>query len=111
MTSQKQSWLPGYSSKVSRRRFMAGAAAGGAAAALLAACGGGDSGGTQLIKGDDARQPGAFWAQSNNWKLEDESKAAVRGGVFRGMEKEDLPQNMDTTNLSTSQVPHTYLNH
>jgi peptide/nickel transport system substrate-binding protein len=91
---------------------MGGAAVGGAAAALLAACGGGnDSGGLKLIKGDDARQPGAVWSETNNWKLEDETKAAVRGGVFRGMASGDLPQNMDTNTLATSQVPFAYHNH
>src|SRR5688572_6119097 len=105
MTAQKQSWTPSYTSKVSRRRFMAGAAAGGAAAALLAACGGSDGGGTQFIKGEDARQPGKVWYGADNWRLEDETKAAVRGGVFRDAASEDLPANMDTNDLATSQVP------
>jgi ABC-type transport system substrate-binding protein len=84
---------------------MAGAAAGGAAAALLAACGGGEGGGTQFIKGDDARQPGKVWYGADNWRLEDETKAAVRGGVFRDVATSDLPANMDTNDLATSQVP------
>ena len=82
MSKQTQSWLPGYAGRrIKRRRFIGGVAAGGAAAALLAACGG-DGSGTQLIKGDDARKPGTVWSGKNNWKLEDETKQAVRGGTF-----------------------------
>jgi ABC-type transport system substrate-binding protein len=95
---------------MNRRRFIGGAAAGSAAAALLAACGG-DGGGTQLIRGDDARKPGTVWSAKNNWKLQDETKQAVRGGVFRGVADEDLPQNMDVLTLATSQVPFAYHNH
>ena len=90
MTTHRQSWLPVYSARINRRRFIGGAAAGGAAAALLAACGG-DGGGSQLIKGDDARKPGTVWSAKNNWRLEDETKQAVRGGVYRGVETADLP--------------------
>jgi peptide/nickel transport system substrate-binding protein len=111
MTSTR-SWLPSYTSRITRRRFIGGAAAGIGGAALLAACGGGSNeGGLKLIKGDEARVPGGVWASANTWRLEDETKNAVPGGVFRSVASSDLPQNMDTVTLATSQVPFSEHNH
>jgi peptide/nickel transport system substrate-binding protein len=84
--------LPTYfGSKINRRRFLKSTAA-GAGAALLIACGGG--GGGSLDVGE-TRQPGSVWYAKDNWRMADESKDAVRGGVYRGHLTEEFSAHLD----------------
>ena len=84
MTTSNRTWLPAYSrARISRRKFLAGAAAGAGAAALIA-CGGG---GSERAPGADHRpqrrpHPGAVVYARDEWKLADETKEAVPGGVL-----------------------------
>jgi peptide/nickel transport system substrate-binding protein len=97
--------LPTYaSSRITRRRFL-GATAAGASAAALIACGGG--GGTSSLTLDPAgsREPGAVWFARNDWKLEEETKQAVRGGIYRGSATADQSGHFDAIALMSSQVP------
>src|SRR5688572_32728161 len=83
MTTE-QSWLPHYKAgRVTRRRFLGGAAAGAAAAALVACGGSGGGGGLKFDDAASAREPGTVWNSANNWKLADETKEAVKGGIYR----------------------------
>ena len=100
-----RSWRPSYvSSMITRRRFLRGAAAGAGAAALIA-CGGADGGGLKLDDSGSARQPGTVWLAKNDWRLADDSKDAVRGGIFRSYREEDLPSNLDPIPQVNSAVP------
>jgi ABC-type transport system substrate-binding protein len=96
--------VPRYLGTVSRRRFLKGAAAGAGAAALIA-CGGGGDGGSALEDVGDPRAPGSVWFAANDWKLPDETKQAVKGGVFRGSRNEDQSGHFDAIMLMSSQVP------
>src|SRR5688572_23601828 len=103
-----KSWQAAYygGARLTRRSFLKGTAAGAAAAALIA-CGGGGSGGTTL-KFDDAstaRQPGTVWLSKNNYKLADETKEAVKGGIHRGSATSDTTINYDAIALMDTQVP------
>jgi peptide/nickel transport system substrate-binding protein len=94
---------------ITRRRFMRGAAA-GAGAAFLIACGS-DGGNSSLRDAGDPREPGSVWFAANDWKLPDESRDAVRGGIFRHYAQEDLPGHLDPIPQVNSAVPtadHTY---
>jgi ABC-type transport system substrate-binding protein len=109
MATTAKSWLPAY---VTRRRFIKGTAA-GAGAAMLIACGGGDGGGSGLKLDDSgsSRTPGTVWLDSNDWKLEDETKDAVRGGTYRTYREEELPGGLDPipqVNSATPTADHTY---
>jgi ABC-type transport system substrate-binding protein len=96
-------WVAKYNSRISRRNLLRGSAAGLGAAAILA-CGGDDSGGGSLtLSSDDARKPGTVWSAANDWKLADESKDAVRGGIYRGYIAEDEQQSYDALILAPSQ--------
>jgi peptide/nickel transport system substrate-binding protein len=88
-------------SRISRRRALAGASA----AAILVACGG-DSGGGGFKFEDAAtsRQPGKVWNSGNDWKLADETKAAVKGGIYRGVLDEDQAGSFDALIQAPSQV-------
>src|SRR5688572_23531299 len=102
-----QSWLPTYVKRaaVSRRAFLKATAAGAGAAALIA-CGGGGGGST--FKFDDAgtaRQPGTVWRTENDFKLADETKEAVRGGIYRGNQTGDMSGHFDAIALMGSEVP------
>jgi peptide/nickel transport system substrate-binding protein len=96
MSIGTKSWLGSYAGRqLSRRRLLKGTAA-GAGAALLAACAGGtqDSG----LKLDDAgisRAPGSIWQTKNDWKLADETKQAVRGGIYRDVRDVDVVSHWD----------------
>ncbi|MPZ49050.1 MAG: twin-arginine translocation signal domain-containing protein [Dehalococcoidia bacterium] len=104
--SKTQSWLPAYDARgITRRKFLAGAAAGAGAAALIA-CGGSDNGGG--LKFDDAasaRQPGTVWRAENDWRLADETKEAVKGGVYPGVINADQAGSYDALVPAPSQVP------
>jgi ABC-type transport system substrate-binding protein len=96
--------VPSYLGTVSRRRFLKGAAAGAGAAALIA-CGGGGDGGSGLEDVGDPRAPGSVWFKANDWKLPDETKEAVKGGVYRGAVSADQAGHFDAITLMSSQVP------
>ena len=105
-----KSWLPAYAGpRVSRRGFLRTTGAGTAAAVILA-CGGGKGGGGAL-KTDESgtsRQPGTVWFAKNDWKLADETKQAVRGGIYRGVTDADQTGHFDAITLMISQVPVEY---
>ena len=91
---------------VSRRRFLQGTAAGASAAAILA-CGGGSDGGSSLtLSTEDSRKPGAVWSTANDWKLKDESKEALMGGIYRSFRTEDQAGSYDAITTPPSQVPY-----
>ena len=104
MAPDSHSWSAAYSRPISRRRFLTGAASGVGGAAALIACGGGDSS-PQVLTVDPAsiRKPGAVVYYSDNWKLADETKGAVAGGVWPGSEDADLGASWDPY-VTTSSV-------
>src|SRR5688500_6257619 len=104
MAMSRRSWVPSYVGSLSRRRFLKGAAAGAGAVALIA-CGGGGDGGSALEDLGDPRAGGSVWFKANDWKLPDETKEAVKGGVFRGATSEDQAGHFDAVMLMSSQVP------
>ncbi len=105
MPADAKSWHPGYvNSKVSRRRFLGTALAGAGAAAVLA-CGRGEESDLRLDDGATARQPGTVWLSKNDWKLADETKEAVRGGIYRGYVTEDAPSHLDPMPNTSSGRP------
>jgi peptide/nickel transport system substrate-binding protein len=74
---------------------------------LLVACGGGsDDGGSALQDASSAREPGKVWFAENDWQLADETKEAVRGGIYRGYMEEDQAGHYDVLSLPPSQQPH-----
>src|SRR5688572_8099865 len=102
----RQTWLPSYRSSMFTRRRMLQSGAAGAASYLLIACGGGGGGGSVLEEAGDPRKPGSVWFSSNDWKLPDEGKEAVRGGIYRGFMDEDQAGHYDPLALPPSQQPH-----
>jgi peptide/nickel transport system substrate-binding protein len=92
--------------RISRRRALI-AAGSTSAAALLIACGGGDSGsaGLKLDDSGTSRQPGTVWFARNDWRLADESKNALAGGIYRGRSTGDLPSHLDPMPQVNSAVP------
>jgi ABC-type transport system substrate-binding protein len=112
MAADSKSWLPSYgSSLLTRRRFLKGAAAGAGAVALIACGGGSDSGSLKLDDAGTARQPGTVWFKKDDWRLADEIKQAVRGGIYRSVRTADLPSHLDPTPQVNTGVPtayHTY---
>jgi hypothetical protein len=73
--------------RLNRRRALAATGATALGAAFLAACGGTD-GGTSFQSAADAQEPGKVWFAANDWKLADETKQAVRGGIYRAVPDE-----------------------
>jgi peptide/nickel transport system substrate-binding protein len=102
MLTGTKSWQPSYL-KLTRRRFLKGTAAGAGAIALIA-CGGG-GGGTLDTEAGDPRKPGSVWFSRDDWKVPDESKEAVKGGIFRGYREQDQAGHYDILSLPTSQAP------
>jgi ABC-type transport system substrate-binding protein len=90
---------------VSRRRFLKGTAAGATAAAILA-CGGDGGGGSQFENAANSRQPGKVWFTANDWKLQDETKEALMGGIYRSFRTEDQAGSYDAITTPPSQVPY-----
>lgn len=105
MNSRANSWQPAYNTRLTRRKFI-GASAAGLGAAAIIACGGDDKGGSLKLSSDKAREPGSVWLNSNNWKLEDETKNAVAGGIFRGSWSRDAEANYDAIFNSPAQTPY-----
>ena len=104
MTTTSRSWLPSYiDSRITRRRFLKASAAGAGGAALIA-CGSGGGGGSIEVA-SSSREPGSVWLAKNDWTLEDETKQAVRGGVYRGFMTDDQTGHFDAISLMSSQVP------
>jgi peptide/nickel transport system substrate-binding protein len=92
------------SQRIKRRRTLAlsgSAALGG----LLLACGGDKETTVSLNDSGDPRKPGAIWSARNDWKLEDETKQAVRGGIYRSVMNADQAGNYDAMTQAPSQVP------
>jgi ABC-type transport system substrate-binding protein len=85
--------------------LLRGAAAGGAAAMIIAC--GGDSGGSSVKFADpsDSRKAGTVWFNANDWKLSDETKSAVKGGIYRSYRAEDQAGSYDAIAQAPSQVP------
>lgn len=117
MSVRSKSWLPDYERVIlTRRGFLRGAAAGAGAAALIA-CGGGGGGST--LKLDDAgtsRQPGSVWLGKNDWRLADETKQAVRGGIYRDVRDADVisdwdPMWQESANAGYGAVAYEFLMH
>ena len=101
---ETKTWQGAYRT-VSRRKFLGGTAAGLGAAALIA-CGGSEGGsGSIKLSSDSAREPGSVWLYSNNWKLEDETKNAVKGGIYRGSWDRDNAAGYDVMLGSPAQTP------
>src|SRR5688572_15657995 len=97
-----RSWTPDYLGTFTRRRFLKASAAGAGAAALIA-CGGGGTD-TPLQDVGDPRAPGSVWFAANDWKLPDETKNAVKGGIWRGFATADQTGHFDAIMLMSSQV-------
>src|SRR5687768_2794866 len=91
--------------RLTRRRFLTTVGAGAGAAALVA-CGGTDSGGFKFEEAASARQPGSVWFSANDWKLEDETKQAVKGGVYPASMDSDQAGSFDALLSAPSQVPY-----
>jgi ABC-type transport system substrate-binding protein len=91
-----RSWRPSYAKIISRRRFVQGATA-GAGGAFLLACGGSDSGGggSATLSPSEVRKPGAVFYERDSYKLADQTKEAVAGGVLVDAESDDFTENFD----------------
>jgi ABC-type transport system substrate-binding protein len=104
MSTANRSWVPLYvTSSLTRRRFLRAAAAGSGALALIA-CGGGASS-VKLKDSGSAREPGTVWRATSDWTIEDETKQAVRGGIYRGWRSADQEGHYDSITLPSSQAP------
>jgi peptide/nickel transport system substrate-binding protein len=106
MSTYSSPWSRIAASRLTRRRLLRGAAAGAGAAALIAC--GSEGGGNGALKLDDAgtaRQPGTVWSATNDWKLADETKEAVRGGIYRSVMPADQAGHFDAIQLADSQKP------
>jgi ABC-type transport system substrate-binding protein len=88
------SWLASYSN-VTRRRFIKGAAAGAGGAFLLACGGGSDTGGGGSLAAGDVRKPGAVIYAKDSYKIADQTKEAVAGGVLTESVNDDFTENFD----------------
>jgi ABC-type transport system substrate-binding protein len=112
MATDSKSWLARYgSSPLTRRRLLKGSAAGAGAVALIACGGGSDGTGLKLDDAGSAREPGSVWFARNDWRLADESKQAVPGGIYRSSLSSDLPSHLDPIPQVDSGSPtarHTY---
>lgn len=101
-----RSWAVTYTGRrFTRRRFLASSAAGAGAVALIACSGDSSPGGSQFEDASTARQPGKVWNAANDWKLADETKEAVPGGVYRGVMPSTQAGSFDALLQAPSQVP------
>jgi ABC-type transport system substrate-binding protein len=99
-------WNQVSTSRVSRRRALATAGTASLAAAIFAACGGDSrSSGLKLDDSTTSRKPGTVWFSENDWKLADETSAAVPGGIYRSVRSTDQAGHYDAMVLPPSQVP------
>jgi ABC-type transport system substrate-binding protein len=78
---------------------------GAASAALLIACAGGSQSTLTFDDAASARKAGSVWFAKNDWRLADETKQAVRGGIYRGYRGDDQTGHFDAITLMSSQVP------
>src|SRR5712692_3864034 len=105
MSTTARSWLPAHTGpSLTRRRFLRSTGA-GVGAAVLAACGGGGSSPLKVDESGNSRSPGTVWFAKNDWKLPDETKQAVAGGIYRGYLAADLPGHLDPIPQPNSAVP------
>jgi peptide/nickel transport system substrate-binding protein len=96
MAVDYRSWIGRYTRKqISRRKFISGAAAGAGAAALIACGGGSDEPQTITIDPSGVRKAGNVVYAKDNWKLADETKEGVPGGVLTRRNEQDLTESMD----------------
>jgi peptide/nickel transport system substrate-binding protein len=92
--------------RISRRRALAATGGTALGSALLVACGGGgDSGGLKFDDAATSREPGTVWFAANDWKLADETKEAVKGGIYRGHMTADQAGHYDAMSIAPSQCP------
>jgi ABC-type transport system substrate-binding protein len=82
---------------------LATSAAGAGAAAILACSGGEGGGGSLTFSTDDYRKPGTVWQRKNDWRLPEETKEAVKGGIYRSYLPSDQQQSYDALVLAPSQ--------
>ena len=71
--------------RITRRRALTATGSTALGSALLIACGGGSDSTLKLDDAGSSREPGTVWFAKNDWKLADETKDAVRGGIYRGV--------------------------
>src|SRR5688572_14036081 len=97
--------------RITRRRLLAGAGgvAGAGFAMSLLGCGSDSGGGFKFEDAATSRQPGTVWQSGNDWKLGDETKEAVKGGIYRSVLNADQAGNFDGLTIAPSQTP--YRNH
>ena len=102
-----KSWTPSYlaASRVSRRRFLTTAGASASAVALIACGGSSQDSGLKLDDSGSSREPGTVWLAKDNWRLEDDSEQAARGGIYRDFMAADLPSHLDPITQPGSAVP------
>jgi peptide/nickel transport system substrate-binding protein len=109
LSTERKSWLANYgNSRLTRRRFVVGASAAAGAAAIIA-CGGSTST-LNVDEGATSRQPGTVWFAKNDWKIPDETKNAVRGGIYRGHSTSGLEGHLDpiTQSPGSAGAQHTH---
>ncbi len=97
-------WTHLQSKRITRRTSLK-ITTGAAGAALLVACGGGSQSTLTFDDAATARKPGSVWFAKNDWRLADETKQAVRGGIYRGYRSDDQTGHFDAIALMSSQVP------
>ncbi|MPZ49006.1 MAG: hypothetical protein GEU75_06805 [Dehalococcoidia bacterium] len=106
MKTSSKSWLPSRTRMaVSRRRFL-GSVAAGAGATVLLACGGEGETGLKFDDASSSREPGTVWNTRNDWKLADETKEAVRGGIYPGHVLSEMTGNFDAMTFVGSEIPY-----
>jgi len=98
-------WNSVLTRRISRRRALAVAGGTALGTSLLVACGGGDDDGGS-DGGASALESGSVFSANEGWKLKDETKGAVRGGIYRGWRQEDQVGHYDAINLVDSLRPH-----
>jgi peptide/nickel transport system substrate-binding protein len=103
MAAVSKSRLPSYiDSRFTRRRFLKASAAVAGGAALVACSGASNNG---LSTASSSREPGSVWFARNDWKIEDETKQAKRGGIYRGVMTADHAGHYDPMTIAPSQRP------
>jgi peptide/nickel transport system substrate-binding protein len=94
-----------FGNRLTRRKFLVSSGMATGAAALLA-CSGGGSAGLKFDEASTAREPGTVWFSRNDWKLEDETKEAVKGGIYPSNLSSDQAGSYDALLPAPSQVPY-----
>ena len=96
-------WSRVLATQANRRRTLTVTGGSLLGAIILAACGGGgQSAGLRFDDAGTARVPGTVWFSKNDWKLADETKQAVKGGIYRGLLDADRAGHFDAITLMSS---------